>query len=334
MIKQTVSAKILVWLGRMFERRKAVETAWSRQVNKLGFVGRQRGVHQKGGGQGGQGMLARVWQRRGRCIVAKGLSRNPEVTHFPGRVLVVVAAVFVAGFLFINGPFQDLLGGLQLFRVYQIEIRGCVVTSPQELKKYADLSYEMNLLSIDLGVLQGRLVAHPWVKQVHLKRVWPDRLLVSITEYRPQALVLEDGKSGFSYLGGQGMLFAPVAPGQELDYPVVTGLETDDAPVERRRQLQVVATVLKLAGKNKPNLPLQDLSEIHFTGAGELIVYLVERPFPIYFGRGAVEKKFRHLRRVLAVLYRKRRGKTIDGVAYIRVNYQKDKVLVGRSHAG
>ena len=51
-----------------------------------------------------------------------------------------------------------------------------------------------NFLSIDLDKARAAFEAVPWVRQATLRRVWPDRLAVHLSEHRPVALWLgEDG---------------------------------------------------------------------------------------------------------------------------------------------
>jgi len=51
-----------------------------------------------------------------------------------------------------------------------------------------------NILSIDLDKARAAFEAVPWVRQATLRRVWPDRLAVQLSEHHPAALWLgEDG---------------------------------------------------------------------------------------------------------------------------------------------
>jgi cell division protein FtsQ len=45
-----------------------------------------------------------------------------------------------------------------------------------------------NVVSIDLDKARAAFEAVPWVRQATLRRVWPDRLAVHLTEHRPVAL--------------------------------------------------------------------------------------------------------------------------------------------------
>ena len=92
--------------------------------------------------------------------------------------------------------------------------------------------------------------------------------------------------------------------------------------------LKETLALLKLADKNKSILFEQSISEIHISQKGELILYLLDRPFPIYLGTdGKISTRYYRLVKVLKDLYRTRE---FSKVSYIRLDYQKDTILVGK----
>jgi cell division protein FtsQ len=251
------------------------------------------------------------------------------------KLMALAGMVLTGCYLLLTGPLLSLYGDYRYFRIHEIEISGCRMISNDELRRYAGLSYEMNMMTLDPKAIRTRLQSHPWIQTASVKRIWPDGLAVSIKEQRPQALVVRNGGQQFSYVNSSGTVFAPVELGQELDYPVITGITLSHTEEEQKKMIAKANLFLRLAERNNPNLPAQDISEIHFTEEGEFVLYLVEYPFPIYFGKGDVARKYVQLRQVLEILYRKKRGgATIKKVAYIRMDYQKNKVLVARTHAG
>jgi hypothetical protein len=74
-------------------------------------------------------------------------------------------------------------------------------------------------------------------------------------------------------------------------------------------------------------LPLQALSEIHVTQEKGIILYLAERPFPIYLGYGNIRTRYYQLIRLLEHLYQKG---SIEHIREIRMDYKADRILVAR----
>jgi len=250
------------------------------------------------------------------------------------KIVLLGTLLLSGGYYMLTGPGKILYSKLNYFRINEIEIIGCRFTTSGGLKKMAGLSYEMNMLNLELQTLEKQILAHPWIKDVEVRKIWPDALHIRVTEYRPNALVV-DKEEHLQYLDFGGVIFTSVLPGQDKDFPVITGLSRSWKKVEKQKMLDAASLFLRLAGQNNPNLPAQSVSEIHFSRNGELILYLVEYPFPIYFGTSNIKTKYYQLRKVLETLYRKRKGKSmIQNVAYIRMDYQKNKVLVVKNHAG
>jgi cell division protein FtsQ len=249
-------------------------------------------------------------------------------------VVISLAALLYAG----RGWMTGLVSGVEYFEVQDnVVIEGCRVTTPAEIRELGEIRYHTNLFSINLGKLEAILVRHPWVGEVKVHRTWPNRLLIRVVEHVPEALILQgaSGKEQLYYMDAKGVPFVSVKPGQDLDFPVITGLGDIQGTDKKKEILGDVIHFLKLVKTNNPNLPAQSISEIHLDKTEGIVVYLVEYPFPIFFGTGGVGKKYKQLHDVLGVLYKQRKeGMLISQVEYIRMDYLTNKVLVAQSGSG
>jgi cell division septal protein FtsQ len=266
------------------------------------------------------------------------LSRIEKRKIVRAKVLKALAALSIVLLLMIGlkNPVQDYAASLELFKIQDISISGCQITRPVELKTMAGFDYNTSLFSATPEKVSAALVKHPWIKSTRVTRQWPDGISIEVDEHSIKALLAlgpaEEEK--FYYINNKGETIAPVQVGQDIDYPVITGMNILSEK-ERSVPLKDAVTFLKLIGSNDPNLPAQSVSEIHVDMMDGMIVHLVEFPFPIYFGKGEVKKKYKQLRKVLAVLYRKR-NKNIDisQIEYIRMDYHDNKVLIAQAKSG
>lgn len=266
-------------------------------------------------------------------------SRRVDEPRVGLALIKLFSIVFLVGSLgFVSkGIFSDMLHGLNYFHIQNIEIRGCKVTTQQEIRDSGGFNYGVSLFAIDTEKSVADLEEHAWIKSVVIKRKWPNRLLVNITEYRPEAIIAQASSAGDSlhYINGKGVCFSQVQPGEDVDYPVITGLDGLITKAERDDALGDALYFLRLAKMNNPNLPAQLVSEINMDEEEGMVIYLVEHPFPIYFGRNDVNKKYKQLRRVLEMLYKKQKNQMkISQVMYIRMDYLTNKVLVAQSGSG
>ncbi|UCD65556.1 MAG: FtsQ-type POTRA domain-containing protein [Deltaproteobacteria bacterium] len=216
------------------------------------------------------------------------------------------------------------------FQITAVKIDGNRMTNKEQIAALSRVDIHSNLLAIDVVQVQSLLESHPWVARAEVIRDWPNRLLINLKEKNPVALLSR--KSGLFYLDSRGRIIAAASHEQELDFPIITGLEnfpfnSSDAVLIPEPLLDAF-DFLKLANRNNPILPEQNISEIHIDEKGELILYLLDRPFPIYLGKeGKISTRYYRLVKVLKDLYK---TKEFSEVSYIRLDYQKDTILVGK----
>jgi len=247
--------------------------------------------------------------------------------------LAVAGLCVMGGLWCING----LLMQSDIFRVTELKVHGSRATSPEQVLAAAELEQGVNLFAVEKKEVARRITGLAWVKQAKVTKLWPSGLEIAISEHRPIALAnMEQGdESILYYIDNTGKLFARVEKGQDVDFPVITGLtpaavEKDGAFTgePQKEIIQAALQLLKYAARGNAILPIQSISEIHIDEDEGLIVYLVEHPFPIYFGTENVYTKYYRLVKILERLYRKEQ---IEGIEAIRMDYMENKILVARA---
>lgn len=269
---------------------------------------------------------------------AAGRSRRAgsRISSFvAGGAIIFCLAVFA---YVSRGWVAGYFSGVEYFEVQDnVTIDGCHVTTPAEIRELGEIRYHTNLFTINTAKLEAILVRHPWISEVSVDRIWPNKLQIHVVEHVPEALILqgEPGKEELYYMDNRGVAFIAVKHGQDLDYPVITGIGNFPDKDKRKEILDDVLRFLKLVKSNNPNLPAQSISEIHLDKTEGMVIYLVDYPFPIFFGTDGVGKKYKQLQEVLGVLYKNRKeGMQISQVEYIRMDYLTNKVLVAQSGPG
>lgn len=215
------------------------------------------------------------------------------------------------------------------FQLTAIDIVGNQEVSKETIIQLAKVDIHANLLAMDLSSIAPRIRGYGWIEAVELHKEWPNRLRIEVRERRPLALI-NTGK-GLFYVDSKGEAFAPL-PGQiELDFPIITGLEKAmafDAGTPRLEDVDKVQAALQFIGfaaRGSSSLPAQNISELHFTSDRGIILFLADRPFPIFLGKELGKKSYNRLAKVLYWLYKKKEFQT---VAFIRLDYMENKVLV------
>jgi len=98
-------------------------------------------------------------------------------------VLMVVAAIYMA-----SGVVKSA------FRVRSVVITGNEHLTDEELKTMAGLGNEENLISVSGSRISSKMMESPWIRSVAVRKEFPDRLLINISEAEPFALLDMKGK--------------------------------------------------------------------------------------------------------------------------------------------
>jgi cell division protein FtsQ len=120
----------------------------------------------------------------------------------------------------------------------------------QVLAKAVDAGF----FGLDLGVLRDAVMGSPWVADARITRVWPDRLVVDVTEQQPIAHWGEDG-----LLNEQGEVFHPrnrlkkplplSFQGDESKAPMMLDFFIREQPRFRQRGMAIRAVILDKRGE-------------------------------------------------------------------------------------
>lgn len=243
-------------------------------------------------------------------------------------------------FLLIGGGRLILhnLESLPYCQVSEIVFSGTNTISEEKLREASEIIlHQTSLIGLDCSQVEEKLLSLPAVARAVVERNWPSTVEISIVENIPVALLHNKISKGteLQYINRKGLPFMQVRPGSDIDFPVITGLFEIDEPTVRERALAEVLVFLKKVNDNNPHLPAQSVSEIHLSRDGEMVVYLVEYPFPIFFGSSDTSRKYARLVQVLKALYKKQKGKgAISQIEYIQMDYLNNKVLVSQIESG
>ncbi|SHO44427.1 cell division protein FtsQ/DivIB [Desulfopila aestuarii] len=260
---------------------------------------------------------------------------------FPVRIFpLALTALAISMFFTFDGEkmIGRLFNDISIFKVRELDFIGCESTSKDRLRLLTGINlYQTSLLGLDTDIVATNVEQDPWVSRAVVKRNWPSEIVIEVVEHQPVAMINRSTTSQpqLFYVDKTGTAFLEVNPGQDVDYPVITGLDRFAEEEQRQAIFADIYSFLRYAGRNNPNLPAQSVSEIHINEQGEMVIYLVDHTFPIFFGKGDIYEKYIRLVKVLEALYKeKRKGMLISGVEYIRMDYLNDKVLVAQSESG
>ncbi len=111
-----------------------------------------------------------------------------------------------------------------------------------ELRTLATGRLGDNFFLLDLGLLRERLLAHPWIDDVVLRRDWPDGLEVRLIEHRPYAYWGDD-----ALIDSAGRPIRPPVLPSGRDWPRLYGPDGQElAVIARYREFSALLAPLDL----------------------------------------------------------------------------------------
>ncbi len=213
-------------------------------------------------------------------------------------IFVCVGLGLLAGWSFITA--------LPVFEVAEANVIGATHLSRLDVLRAAGVGSHVNLLALNVGRVEQRLMQHPWVAKAQVERLLPNKVRIVLSERQPELVALVEGR--FYYLDQEFRSFALLGSENAPDLPVLTGLNLADLV----RPDDEMVKLLGLARRLWQELPAMDkgtggnLSEIHVDRVGGLSLVWNDLGATVRLGFDEFPQRLTRLTRVKADL--KERG--------------------------
>jgi cell division protein FtsQ len=240
---------------------------------------------------------------------------------FKGRafraVLLVAACLFLGTGAGAGAKaFWGWLTTSDRFAIREIVVRTGEKIPESDVRKLMSITEGDNILSFNLSDCVESVEIHPWVDRASAMRELPDRLVIDIKARKEVATVMF---GGLYYVDDKGEIFKRVLPGENADYPVLTGLDLRDA-VENKEEVDALIRtgleIINLSGESKV-IPVSIVSEIHLDRIYGATLVRMGDGMRIRFGHGDYENKFTRLEHTLVEL-----GNDAAKVMELDLNYE------------
>jgi cell division protein FtsQ len=166
----------------------------------------------------------------------KSWSFYRRVLLFGGVALAGAAVAAVAGRFLLYSPQVALL------KPDQIELTGNRIVSREAVLQQFARDRGRSVLSIPLDARRSALEELPWVESASVQRILPNHIRVEVTERTPIAY-LRNG-TDLALIDAKGVILDRPR-GEELQFPIVTGLSENMPREERGRRMQTYQEFVK-----------------------------------------------------------------------------------------
>lgn len=115
-------------------------------------------------------------------------SKLPPISQWNFWLGVVICIITMGGFVFGTWYLMDVLEDEQQVPLARFNVQGELLQTDLAAIRQAILAEPLgSFFTADVDKIRSRIEALPWVKQASLRKVWPDRLSVHVTEQKPLA---------------------------------------------------------------------------------------------------------------------------------------------------
>jgi cell division protein FtsQ len=243
-------------------------------------------------------MQLRVYRRDNRKTEERPWRRRMvRYGGFAGLIILAAVGYRLSGpIVLAAAALRDFVLENQYFSVREIQVRGADKVSGNEIVTIAGLRQGMSIWKVELDHIEKKIAKHPWVRRVLVRREFPSRVIIDVEERAPKAIV---AVRKLYYVDSDGAVFKEVAPGEDVKFPLLTGLRVEDVmaadPAVRRRIRDAMRLAELMAQRS------HSLSEIHFDALDRLVVYTTSYPVALHMGWGDWEEKLDRMERLLGL---------------------------------
>jgi len=217
-----------------------------------------------------------------------------EIAWLTSRIgAAILAFVVVVSLL---ASFRSYLLRAPKFAIGIKEIQGLRhLSEGQVLLKLKEIEeQDRSLFALDLDALRRSVERLPWVKAATVRRVWPDRLMIQVTERVPIAFVKVDDST--QMVDEEGVLLESKGEGlPNFDFPVLMGLESGfetELLMRNRKRIELYRRLTRELDDNGAGLS-HDLSEVHLQDAGSVSIVLNDDTVLVHIGADHFQERFR-----------------------------------------
>jgi cell division protein FtsQ len=156
------------------------------------------------------------------------------------------------------------------FALSRIDVQGAGYAQPDKIRAVFAKDMSKSIFAIPLVERRRHLLAVDWVRTASVTRVWPDRLIVKVTERRPVVFArmptAGSTRQWLTLIDAEGVLLS-IPPKVRFRLPVMSGVTEEQTDQQRRDRVEAVNHLLADLGPQA-----RDISEVNAANVQEMKV--------------------------------------------------------------
>ena len=186
-----------------------------------------------------------------------GRGRIPLRQWLPvAAALLVLLLVGAAG-----ASVYSWLGRSDIFSVRVVDMNACEHVSGDEITGTLKGVAGGNIWSLSKEQIGRRLLSHPYVRAVVVRKAFPDKLILHIEEREPVAMINLDA---LYYVDEKGTIFKRLTAYDAKNFPILTGFPRGDLAAGDPVTIRNLKKTIDLLRYAEAGSLSRNISEIHF----------------------------------------------------------------------
>lgn len=231
------------------------------------------------------------------------------------------------GILFLLGVFLYVFGSLPIFQIVSISVEGISALTAEKVIALSGIEEGDNFFTVNTWDAKKSLRQNPFVEAVKIRRVLPNKIIITITERRSIGYIVTS--DGYVQVGEDGRLLAIQQQLSNYNLPVISGVDLSELPAIggfiKNEKLTQVLEILQ----NCDQSLLDNIAELNVGQEYYIVAYTNQKLEVRLGGLDNIEQRLQDLNVILTEII----GTRImaDQVLYIDLRYENSSFVKLRS---
>ncbi len=203
----------------------------------------------------------RWWEKGNEEIELEELEEAEELEeegegekHLSLGIKITKILIFYLVIGFVGWNFFYFMFNSEYCEIKEVIIKGNNQLSEEEIFYKSQIKLGDNIFKLSKDNTINYLKQDPWIKEAEVKRVIPDKIIISVEEREPSAIIYFNEE--YFMADQEGMVLSQIVQPAEEFLPLITGLETTELKVGKNIIEPEFRTALEII--NSANLILPD----------------------------------------------------------------------------
>ncbi|MGI6514092.1 MAG: FtsQ-type POTRA domain-containing protein [Syntrophomonadaceae bacterium] len=209
-----------------------------------------------------------------------------------------------------------------VFFIEDIEVTGNHIVPTQDIIALSGIHTGQNIFEFKTEASQKAVEVIPYVRQAVIKRIFPNRVQISVVERESWAYVIHDG--GVLVIDNEGVCLDKLEMMGETDLLVVSIAGMEDTVVEGQKVNENAIELIRFLSDALPDDLMQEVSEFHYSAPGQVIVFTLDGTEVRLGDRERLDEKISYWRRVIK---KQKEEDDHSGLEYIDLRFKGQPVI-------